>query len=64
LFNFFFQPIYSVCFSKDGSLLFSGGGDNVIKVWNIKSLKCVNTVDAHEGNIYAMSMSPNGIEKN
>jgi WD40 repeat protein len=38
------------------------GGDGLIKFWNIKTSECVNTINAHEGKIWACDVST--IEEN
>jgi WD40 repeat protein/uncharacterized caspase-like protein len=48
------DEVNSICFSKDGRLLYSGSGsftssqDNSIKVWNINSGKCIKTIPCDE----------------
>ena len=41
------SDVVSVCVSVDGSRLFSGGGDRTIKVWNVATGACVQTLKGH-----------------
>jgi len=39
------------------------GSDGLIKFWNLKSSECINTIDAHQGKIWALDVN-NQDEKN
>ena len=40
-----------------GTHLISSGADGLIKFWNIKTSECINTIDGHEGKIWAMDVN-------
>ncbi|HEY4384497.1 MAG TPA: hypothetical protein VGN34_08510, partial [Ktedonobacteraceae bacterium] len=52
--------VYSVAISPDGQMLVSGGGDNMIKVWNLSTGKEVHTLIGHTGAVYGIAISSNG----
>lgn len=37
------------CLKFDGLKLVSGGGDRSVKVWDLKDMWCVNTLQGHTG---------------
>ena len=41
--------VNSVAFSPDGERLASAGGDGAVKVWNSRTGKVIQTLDAHTG---------------
>lgn len=43
------------------SYLFSGGDDNVVRVWSTLSWTCVFVLRAHEDEVWALRVLPNGI---
>jgi WD40 repeat protein len=42
------------------SVLASGSWDNTIRLWDIDSGKCLNTLSGHSGVIYSTAFSPDG----
>jgi len=38
-------PINSLSFSENGYYLASAGGDGSVKVWDLRKLKCIKTID-------------------
>jgi Prp8 binding protein len=61
-------PVTSVCFSKGGEHVFTGGKiinksqgiDNEIKVWDIKKQKILRTLPGHKDTVTGLSISPDG----
>lgn len=44
------NTVNSLCFSSDGAVLASGGGDGAIRVWNVKSSldECESLISPHK----------------
>eukprot|EP01080_Neovahlkampfia_damariscottae_P001822 gene1822-964_t len=55
-----FSSINQVRYSTDGKLFISGGQDGAIKIWDVVSGKCVNTLpNAHSGEIHSVQFTKN-----
>lgn len=55
--------IWTIAFSDDGCLLASGSVDHTIKVWNLKSGSCVQTLSGHTGAVMSVAFQPQkGVE--
>jgi WD40 repeat protein len=52
--------VWSLAFSPDGSLLASGDDDGEIKLWEVKSSKCLKTLRPAPGPIGALAFTPDG----
>jgi WD40 repeat protein len=52
------REIYGVAFSPDDRLLASGGGDGLVKVWDLASGKVIQNLDGHGDYIYCVAFSP------
>ena len=54
------ESVYSVCVSADGSRLFSGSDDNTIKVWDVATGACLQTLEGHANAVYSVCVSADG----
>ncbi|HIE09351.1 MAG TPA: WD40 repeat domain-containing protein [Armatimonadetes bacterium] len=52
--------VFSVSFSPDGRLLASGSEDWTVKIWEVKTKKCIATFEGHEDFVNSVSFSPDG----
>ena len=52
--------IHSVGFSPDGRLAFSGSFDKTMKIWEVKSGKCIRTFTEFDSSYGKVKFSPNG----
>ena len=52
--------VLSVAFSPDGRTLASGGGDNTIKLWDVRSQRQIATLTGHLGSVLSVAFSPDG----
>src|SRR5690606_2825921 len=52
--------VYAVAFSPDGTLLAVGGGDGLLRIWDVGRGELVSVQDGHEGAIGAVAWSPDG----
>jgi U3 small nucleolar RNA-associated protein 13 len=46
-----------VSFVGHGTEIVSTASDGIIKIWDIKSNECVNTIEGHTDKIWAMTLS-------
>ena len=54
------EGVKSVAFSPDGKMLASGGGDNVIHLWDIGTGKRKMTLTGHTHWVFSLAFSPDG----
>ena len=54
------SSVFSVAFSPDGSRLATGSRDKTVKIWNVASKKCVNTLSGHKAWVLSVDFSPDG----
>jgi WD40 repeat protein len=52
--------VYAVVFSPDGATTASGSHDGTIKLWDIRSRRCVSTMEGGGGSVNAVVFSPDG----
>ncbi|MEH1772901.1 WD40 repeat domain-containing protein [Nostoc sp.] len=52
------QPVETVAISSDGRLVASGSDDGTIKLWDLHTLKLLDTIPAHSGFVSKVAFSP------
>ena len=52
--------IHTVCFSPDGTKFLSGSHDKTVKLWDMKTGKCIRTFKGHKRWVRSVCFSPNG----
>ena len=52
--------ILSLDFSRDGRHLVSGSWDNMARVWDVASGKCLHVFEGHEKAVHDVALSPDG----
>ena len=50
----------SVSFSPDGTKVASGSGDKTVKLWDVTSGECLQTLEGHSDDVNSVSFSPDG----
>jgi len=50
----------TVAFSSDGNMLFTGGDDALIYMWDIQTGCCVKKLEGHTGSIHSLASSEDG----
>jgi WD40 repeat protein len=54
------DAIRTLDLSPDGNYLASGASDNIIKIWEIKTGKCLQTLQGHTKGIFTLKFLPDG----
>jgi len=54
------NSVFTVKYNQDGTLLFSGGRDAMLKVWDLEKQTCLNDQPAHWFTINDLALSPSG----
>jgi WD40 repeat protein len=54
------HAVTSLALSLDGSQAVSGSKDRSLKVWELPSGRCLDTLRGHEGSVWAVCLSPDG----
>jgi len=49
-----------LCLNMSSDLLVSGSSDKTIKIWDLKSGKCVDSISGHEGTLWSLAFCNNG----
>lgn len=52
--------VRTVCFSLDGTILYSAGKDQVIRAWSVPDLELIEELVGHEKQVNAVAVSPDG----
>ena len=47
--------VRSVSFSPDGTKVASGSGDTTVKLWDVTSGECLQTLEGHSSDVYSVS---------
>lgn len=55
-----FDSVESLAITPDGKTIISGSSDNTIKLWNINSGMCVNTLNGHVDSVNSLVITPDG----
>ena len=50
----------SVSFSPDGTKVASGSDDKTVKLWDVTSGECLQTLEGHSDYVKSVSFSPDG----
>ena len=50
----------SVSFSPDGTKVASGSKDTTVKLWDVTSGECLQTLEGHSLDVTSVSFSPDG----
>ena len=54
------NSVNCISYSSNGKYLSSGSLDNTVKIWEISSGECINTLEGHEWAVNSISYSPDG----
>ncbi|GEM_PF-3214944 len=54
------HQVRSLQFSPDGAVIASGGGEGVIKLWDMKTGACIRSLREHKGSVKALDYSSDG----
>lgn len=52
--------MWSLAFNPDGKTLASCSYDRLVKLWNIKTGKCIHTLTGHPGSLLSVAFSSAG----
>ena len=57
------EAVHSLCVSEENSLLGSGSSKGEVRIWSIKTGKCLRRIEkAHTSSITALSFTKNGLK--
>jgi len=54
------DSLYAAALSPDGTILATGGYDSAIKLWNVKEVKELRTLEGHNGAVFELAFRPDG----
>ena len=52
--------VYSVALSADGKRALSGAHDRTVKLWDLETGACLNTMEGHSGSVWSVALSADG----
>ena len=52
--------VKKVSFSPDGTKVASGSSDKTVKLWDVTSGECLQTLEGHSDRVLSVSFSPDG----
>jgi len=52
------NSVTSLAITPDGKHIVSGSLDRTIKIWDMKSGECINTLEGHTNSIFSLSITP------
>lgn len=55
-----FGPVFAGDFSPDGKRAVSAGGDNSVRLWDVKTAKELKRLDGHSGRVWTVAFAPDG----
>jgi WD40 repeat protein len=55
-----YYTVSSVAFTPDGTLLASGSGDGIIRLWDVKTAELIVSLEAHLGGINSVDFFNDG----
>ena len=56
--------VYGAAISPDGTFALSGGGDKVLRLWDVATGRCIRTIGAtggHSQTVHSVAISPDGL---
>ena len=54
------SAVWSVSFDVTGSRIVSGSSDNTVRVWDVATGACVQTLEGHSESVYSVSFDVTG----
>jgi WD40 repeat protein/tetratricopeptide (TPR) repeat protein len=56
------RAIDAAAFSPDGRLALSGSRDRTVKLWDVRTGRCLRTFSGHQGEVHTVQFSPDGAQ--
>ena len=54
------RRVFCTAFTRDGTLLATGGDEGTARLWNVKNGKAIRKLERHEGDVVAIAFTPDG----
>jgi WD40 repeat protein len=55
------NSVRCVAMTKEGNLLLSGADEGTVKIWDLKTFTCLDTLPGHKGAVRCLTISPDGL---